>query len=109
MTIHLFNYGDIHEVMWNSILSNIFTLDENVQDQQLQAEMQIYVSAVLQYQVQSRITSRDAVLCSRMAEITMLYTMAITEPNLLQSYTTENSILNEIPTETPTSRDTQQP
>jgi len=29
MTITPFDYGDVHEVMWNSTLSNILTFDDN--------------------------------------------------------------------------------
>jgi len=32
MTISLFDYGDIHEVMWNSTLLNILTFDDKLQD-----------------------------------------------------------------------------
>jgi hypothetical protein len=54
--------------------------------------------------------SRDQIKC-RMAEITMSNTVPIkipnTMPNLLRSYITENTIPNEIPTQTRRSRATQ--
>ena len=43
--------------------------------------------------------SRDQIKC-RMATITMLNTIPNTTPNLLQSYITENTVPNEIPTQT---------
>jgi len=37
----IFDYGDIHEVMCKSTLSRILAVDDNLQDWQLSAEMQI--------------------------------------------------------------------
>ena len=50
-----FDYGDIHEVMWISTLSNMLTFDDNLRDLQLNARMQIYLPAALPYQVLSRL------------------------------------------------------
>jgi len=37
----IIDYGNIHEVMWKSTLSTILAFDDNLQDKELSAEMQI--------------------------------------------------------------------
>ena len=55
----IFDYGDIHEVMCKSTLSRILAVDDNLQDWQLSAEMQINdLPPALLYWVQSRLLFR---------------------------------------------------